>query len=110
MLAYTGLRWGEAAALQVGRINLLRRRLEVVRSAVDLGGEITYGTPKTHQRREVPIPRSMIDELAVHVSGKDPDDLVFVSPQGLATPQSQLPASGVRSGGRVDRGPGSDAA
>lgn len=83
MLAYTGLRWGEAAALQVGRINLLRRRLEVVRSAVDLGGEITYGTPKTHQRREVPIPRSMVDELAVHVSGKEPDDLVFVSPQGM---------------------------
>ena len=84
MLAYTGLRWGEAAALQVGRVNLLRRRIEVVRSAVDLGGEVTYGLPKTHQRREVPIPRSMVDELALQVFGKDPDALLFTSPQGAA--------------------------
>jgi integrase len=82
LLAYTGLRWGEAAALQVGRVNLMRRRLEVVRSAVDLGGEVSYGTPKTHQRREVPIPRSLVDELAGQMFGKEPDELVFTSPQG----------------------------
>jgi integrase len=82
LLAYTGLRWGEAAALQVGRVDLMRRRVEVVRSAVDLGGEVTYGTPKTHQRREVPIPRSLVDELAIQMFGKDPDELVFTSPQG----------------------------
>ncbi len=82
LLAYTGLRWGEAAALQVGRVNLMRRRLDVVRSAVDLGGEISYGTPKTHQRREVPVPRSLVDELARSMFGKDPDELVFTSPHG----------------------------
>lgn len=82
LLAYTGLRWGEATALQVRRIDLMRRRLEVVRNAIDLGREVTYGTPKTHQHRSVPIPRSLVDELAAHVAGKQPDDLVFTSSRG----------------------------
>lgn len=81
LLAYTGLRWGEATALQVKRVDLMRRGLEVVRTAIDLG-EVTYGTPKTHQHRSVPIPRSIVDELARHVAGKSPDDLVFTSPRG----------------------------
>ena len=82
LLAYTGLRWGEATALQVRRVDLMRRRLEVVRTAIDLGNEVTYGTPKTHQHRSVPIPRSLIDGLAEHMSGKHADDLVFTSPRG----------------------------
>jgi len=80
--AYTGLRWGEATALQVRRLDLMRRRLEVMRSAVDLGREITYGNPKTHQHRSVPIPRSLVEVLTEHVVGKDPDDLVFTSARG----------------------------
>jgi integrase len=82
LLAYTGLRWGEATALQVKRLDLMRRRVEVVRNAVDLGNDVTYGTPKTHQRREVLIPRSLVDALAEQVAGKSPEDLVFTSPRG----------------------------
>ena len=82
LLAYTGLRWGEATALEVRRIDLMRRRIEVVRTAVDLGREITYGTPKTHQHRSVPLPRSLVDPLAEHMAGRYPDDLVFASPRG----------------------------
>lgn len=81
LLAYTGLRWGEATALQVKRLDLMRRRLEVVRTAIDLG-EVSYGTPKTHQHRSVPIPRSLVDELAAHVAGKEPEALVFTWPRG----------------------------
>lgn len=84
LLAYTGLRWGEATALQVKCIDLIRRRLEVVRSAIDLGRQVSYGTPKTHQRRSVPIPRSLVDDLAKHLAGKQPEDLVFCSPRGAA--------------------------
>lgn len=84
LLGYTGLRWGEAIALQVRRVDLMRRRLEVVRNAVDLGREITYGTPKTHASRSVPIPRSLVDELAELMAGKGPEDLVFTSPMGTA--------------------------
>jgi hypothetical protein len=35
------------------------------------------GTPKGHERRKVPIPKFLAEELAEHVKGKAPDDLVF---------------------------------
>jgi hypothetical protein len=38
---------------------------------------LVWGTPKTHQRREVPIPRFLAAELADHIRGRSPDDLVF---------------------------------
>ena len=41
------------------------------------GQGLVCGTPKSHERREVPIPRFLIEDLAAHVAGKDPDDLVF---------------------------------
>ena len=41
------------------------------------GQGLVWGTTKTHQRREVPIPRFLAAELAEHVKGKKPDDLVF---------------------------------
>ncbi len=45
---------------------------------------MTYGTPKTHQRRSVPLPRSLVDDLGVHVAGMGPDDLVFTTTRGDA--------------------------
>ena len=60
----------------------MRRRIEVVHTAIELNGEMTYGSPKTHQRRSVPIPRSLVDELARHVAGKGPEDLVFTTLRG----------------------------
>jgi integrase len=84
VLAYTGMRWGEATAVRVRRLDLVRRRIEVVHTAIDLNGEMTYGTLKTHQRRSVPVPRSLVDELAAHVAGKAPDELVFTTPRGEA--------------------------
>jgi hypothetical protein len=46
-------------------------------SVTEVNGRAVFGTPKTHVRRSVPIPRSIADELAVHVAGKDPDDYLF---------------------------------
>ncbi len=34
------------------------------------------------QRRSAPIPRSLVDDLAVHLAGKRPDELVFTSTRG----------------------------
>ena len=61
VLAYTGMRWGEATAVRVRRLDLMKRRIEVVHTAIELNGGMTYGTPKTHQRRSVPVPRSLVD-------------------------------------------------
>ncbi|MEU3452438.1 hypothetical protein ABZ671_02355 [Micromonospora sp. NPDC006766] len=72
-LAYTGLRWGEASALRVSRLDLLRRRVTVAVAFAEVGGELVEGTPKNHQRRRsVPIPRFLVDEMAAHVAGEGP--------------------------------------
>ncbi|UQX89208.1 site-specific integrase [Jatrophihabitans telluris] len=81
-LAYTGARFGEAAALRVSRLDLLRRRVEIAESATSVNGRIVWGTPKGHQRRSIAYPRFLVDDLAALAAGKQPGDLVFVSPRG----------------------------
>jgi hypothetical protein len=36
-----------------------------------------WGTPKSYEQREVPIPRFLINDIAEHVRDKSRDDLVF---------------------------------
>jgi integrase len=77
-LAYTGVRFGEMAALRVARLDLHRRRAVILESVTPVQGQgLVWGTTKTYQRREVPLPRFLVDELAEHISGRRPDDLVF---------------------------------
>ena len=80
LLAYTGLRWGEAAGLRVKRVDLLRRRLVVAQTLIDdkTSGRLIWDTPKNHAQREVPFPPFLADLLA----GKDPEDVVFTSSRG----------------------------
>ena len=79
-LAYTGLRWGEMAALRVQDFDMLRRRVNVSRAFVSYTGKM--GTPKSHERRSVPFPASLSVELAALMVSKDRDDLVFASRAG----------------------------
>ena len=81
-LAYTGVRFGELAALRVRRLDLMRRRAEIVEAVAEVGGHPVFSTPKSHQVRSVPIPRFLVDELARHVAGRAPDEFVFTSPRG----------------------------
>jgi integrase len=83
-LAYTGLRWGEMAALRVSRIDFLRRRALIAESVTPVKGVMTFGPTKGHERREVPLPRFLLEDLAQHVAGKKPDDLVFTGMRGAA--------------------------
>lgn len=76
-LAYTGLRWGEAAGLRVEHLDMLRRRVEVVENAVTVGGKIEVGTPKTHEQRVVPFPEFLAPMLAKACEGKPRTALVF---------------------------------
>jgi len=82
VLAYTGLRWGEATALRVCDIDFDRRRIEVRRAFSDVGGRVILGTPKSHQSRSVPVPRFIAAELAPAANGKRTDDLLFTMPGG----------------------------
>jgi integrase len=77
-LAYTGVRFGEMAALRAGRIHLERRRAVIAESVTLVQGKgLVWGTPKTHQRREVPLPRFLVEQLAPHLARLASDDLVF---------------------------------
>jgi integrase len=69
-LAYTGLRWGELAALNVGRVDLVRRRAVVAASVTEVNGVLVWGNPRTHERRAVPIPRFVAAELADRLTGR----------------------------------------
>jgi integrase len=81
-LAYTGVRFGELSALRGRRLDLMRRRAEIVEAMAEVGGRAVFSTPKSHQVRSIPIPRFLVDELAQHVAGQNPDDFVFTSPRG----------------------------
>lgn len=81
--AYSGLRFGELAALRRGRIELLRRKLDVTSTVVEMKGHHHDGPPKTRAgRRSVPIPSFLADELTTHTAGMDADALVFSAPEG----------------------------
>lgn len=56
VLAYGGLRWGEAAAIRRRRCDLLRGRIEVAESLAEVGAELHFGHTKTHQARNVTLP------------------------------------------------------
>ncbi|MGI8309234.1 tyrosine-type recombinase/integrase [Saccharopolyspora hattusasensis] len=81
-LAYTGLRWGEMAALRVHRIDLDRRRVLVAESVTEVSGRLVWGTPKNHERRSVPLPRFVAELLGKHLVDKAAEGLVFTAPQG----------------------------
>ena len=78
-LSYTGLRWGEMAALKVGRLDMLRRRIDVAEAVSEPRGTIVWGTPKNHERRSVPFPAFLSESLARRCENKHREDLVFMS-------------------------------
>ena len=87
LLAYTGLRWGEVAGLHVADVDMLRRRISVHRNAVNVGGRVVVGTPKTHEERTVVFPRFLVEPLASACEGKGRDGVVFPNRFGhYATP------------------------
>ncbi len=49
----------------------------IAESVTLVGSQQVWGTPKGHERREIPLPSFLVEELAKHVQGRAPDDLVF---------------------------------
>ena len=65
--AFAGLRIGEAAGLQVGDIDFLRRTLHVQRQAQNNGGVVEVSPPKSGSERVVSIPDELVTMFAQHV-------------------------------------------
>lgn len=82
--AYTGLRAGEIGALRAGRLDLLRRSVDVRESLADVKGKLVFGPTKTYANRTVRLPGFLAEELATHLAGRQhhSDHLVFTGPTG----------------------------
>lgn len=83
-LAYTGLRFGEMAALKVKSFDMLRRRVNITEAVAEVKGALVWGNVKTHERRAVPFPAFLAKPLAKLMEGKNRDDLVFTTERGHA--------------------------
>ena len=77
VLAYTGIRTGEAIGLRVSALDMLRRRMLIEENAVRIGSDVVVGTPKSHERRSVSYPTFLSEPLARACEGKRRDQLVF---------------------------------
>jgi integrase len=84
VLAYCGLRPGEAIALRRKHLDDLGR-LTVERGMTEHRGTLLERDTKTHRSRVVEVPASVLAELRTHVEahvGSDPTALLFTTPSG----------------------------
>lgn len=76
LLAYTGIRWGEAIGLRVRDVEFLKRRLMVSENAVHSASIIPSGQPRVAWR-SVPVPQFVLNALSEQCKDNKPNDLVF---------------------------------
>ena len=81
-----GLRWSEVAGLRVGRIDFLRRTLEVAETCAEVEGKIVLADVKTRSSRApFSIPEFLVNLLAEDLAARGragPDEFVFAAPNG----------------------------
>ncbi len=84
VLAYSGIRFGEAAALRRSHCDLEGSRLHIAESLAEVAGQLHFGTTKTHRQRVVALPATIRDQLRDHLDTTNPpsNDLVFKSQRG----------------------------
>lgn len=82
MLAYTGLRIGEALALKVSDVEMARNRVLIERTWTDSNGAIKLGPPKSGKARRVPIHGFLSHEYRSLIEGRSPDCWLFEAPRG----------------------------
>jgi integrase len=84
VLAFSGIRWGEAVALQAARVDPLHQTIHIDTSATEVEGRLVVGTPKSYRVRTIVVPKTVSDILAEHMvrTGRRPGDQVFTAPLG----------------------------
>lgn len=92
LMGTVGLRWGELAGLRVRCVNVLRSRLLIEEAATTNGGSVDVGATKTHEKREVVVPRFVMDKLVPLLEGKAPEEWVWQRENGqpMRRPTSEL--------------------
>lgn len=84
LCAFAGLRLGEAAAVQLGDVDFLRRVLTVSRQVQrGGGGTVEVRSPKSGSERVVFLAGGLVEMLSRHVEvGVPPEGWLFVGPHG----------------------------
>lgn len=85
VLAYTGLRWGELAALRVSDYRPADRRILIERAYTDDRGALSLGPVKDHAVRTVVLPSAVAEMLDRWLSRRyheSADTLIFMSSAG----------------------------
>jgi integrase len=87
LAAFSGLRWGELAALRRSDIDIQARTVRVIRQlSQPHGGGFVFGPPKSDAgQRTVAVPEVIMPDLASHIvtyAAPGDDGLVFTSPRG----------------------------
>ena len=83
VLAYCGLRFGEAAALQAADVDVPNRRIRVQRSVTYVRKTgLVEGPTKNHKARTVPVPAFVARLLETEIGDRDGGALVFTSARG----------------------------
>lgn len=83
LLAYTGMRDGELAALRVGDVRYRSRRIHITKTVtLQRDGRLGEGTPKNGKNRRVPIPGFLTRDLHELTDGRPADAYLFANAKG----------------------------
>ncbi|MFD7554652.1 tyrosine-type recombinase/integrase [Streptomyces sp. NPDC059835] len=81
--AYCGPRWGELTAITCERWNRERSEIRITHAwSVLKGGRAVMGDTKTHERRTLPVPSFLVEELDALAAGRRGEALLFTGPDG----------------------------
>ncbi|MDG4790251.1 tyrosine-type recombinase/integrase [Micromonospora sp. WMMD1102] len=91
LLAYAGLRIGEALPLRRRHVQVAESRIVVADAVSELPGGPVIDTPKNHQRRELAVPAFVVRLLKQHLATlpDDPDTFVFPGRQRQTSDRQQ---------------------
>ena len=84
LLAYAGLRIGEAFALRRASIDVAERSVLVSQTLVEIAGRLHFDVPKSHQSRTIIVPAFVADRLREHLDTlpDEPGALLFADSAG----------------------------
>lgn len=81
-LGLTGARFGEGAGLKVAAVDFENGEVKISETLSEVAGSFHTDTPKNHKKREVVMPKYLMESLRALCEGKDSGDYVFLTPGG----------------------------
>ena len=89
-LGLTGARFGEGAGLKVAAVDFENGEVKIIETLSEVAGSFHTDTPKNHKKREVVMPKYLMESLRALCEGKDSGDYVFLTPGGTPIRNANL--------------------